>query len=62
VRAARKCSGICCDRPTLTRHLALLWASSTLPAEEPNRNARFGLLGPAKADPKQREDFLIEWP
>ena len=42
--------------------LALLWAASALSAEEPNRNVRFGLPSPAKADPRQREDYLIERP
>ena len=52
---------------TLLRRLALpllallLIAASSL-AEEPNRNVRFGLPSPAKADPKQREDYLIERP
>jgi endonuclease G, mitochondrial len=40
--------------------LTLFWAASALSAEEPNHNVRFGLPSPAKADPKQREDFLIE--
>jgi len=42
--------------------LALFLAASALTAEEPNRNVRFGLPSPAKADPKQREDYLIERP
>src|SRR6478735_2877977 len=42
--------------------LALFLAASALSAEEPNRNVRFGLPSPAKADPKQREDYLIERP
>ena len=42
--------------------LALLWAASALSAQQPNRNVRFGLPSPAKADPKQREDYLIERP
>ncbi|HKB38088.1 MAG TPA: hypothetical protein VKD72_16700 [Gemmataceae bacterium] len=48
--------------PTLTRCLvlpllALLLAAAPVAAEEPNRNVRFGLPTPAKADPKQREDY-----
>jgi endonuclease G len=31
-------------------------------AEEPSPNVRFGLPSPAKADPKQRDDYLIERP
>src|SRR5438132_8020381 len=42
--------------------LALLWAASALSAQQPNRNVRFGLPSPAKADPRQREDYLIERP
>ena len=47
---------------TLTRRrflplLALLLSAASLSAEEPNRNVRFGLPTPAKADPKQREDY-----
>ena len=42
--------------------LALLLAALPLVAQEPNRNIRFGLPSPAKADPKQREDYLIERP
>jgi endonuclease G len=39
--------------------LALLLAAA-LPAEDkPNRNVPFGLPSPAKADPAQREDYLI---
>lgn len=34
-----------------------LWSS-----EEPNRNIRFGMPSPAKADPEQREDYLITRP
>lgn len=53
--------------PTLTNRaglLALLFALviSPLSAQEPNRNIRFGLPSPAKADPAQREDYLIERP
>ena len=42
--------------------LALLLAVWPLAAQEPNRNARFGLPSPAKADPRQREDYLIARP
>ena len=43
--------------------LALLWAVPHLHAQAgANRNVRFGLPSPAKADPKQREDYLIERP
>jgi endonuclease G len=44
--------------------LALLLALTPLSAAEPtpNPNVRFGLPSPAKADPKQREDYLIERP
>ncbi len=31
-------------------------------AQEPSRNIRFGLPSPAKADPKQREDYLMQRP
>ena len=37
--------------------LAPLWS-----AEELNRNIRFGMPSPAKADPEQREDYLIARP
>jgi len=42
--------------------LALLLAVTPLAAEEPNRNVLFGLPSPAKADPKPREDYLLERP
>jgi endonuclease G len=44
--------------------LALLLAAGPLTAQEPapNPNVRFGLPSPAKADPQQREDYLIERP
>jgi endonuclease G len=42
--------------------LALLLAVTPLAAAEPSPNVRFGLPSPAKADPKQREDYLIERP
>jgi endonuclease G len=42
--------------------LALFLAAAPLAAQEPNRNVRFGMPSPAKADPRQREDYLIERP
>jgi endonuclease G len=44
--------------------LALLPAIAPLTAQEqePSPNVRFGLPSPAKADPQQREDYLIERP
>jgi endonuclease G len=42
--------------------LALLLAVTPLAAAEPSPNVRFGLPSPARADPKQREDYLIERP
>jgi endonuclease G len=42
--------------------LALLLAAAPAVAQGANRNVRFGLPSPAKADPKQREDYLIERP
>jgi endonuclease G len=36
--------------------------SSADSSAEPGPNVRFGLPSPAKADPKQREDYLIERP
>ena len=42
--------------------LALLLAVPPLAAQEPNPNVRFGLPSPAKADPRQREDYLIPRP
>jgi endonuclease G len=41
--------------------LALLFAAP-LTAQEANRNVRFGLPGPAKAEPSSREAFLIARP
>ncbi len=38
--------------------LALLLAAWPLAAQQPNRNVRFGLPSSAKADPRQREDYL----
>jgi endonuclease G len=47
----------------LTRTLlGFLLAAGPLAAQETNRNARFGLPSPAKADPEQRENFLIARP
>ncbi len=43
--------------------LALLFAVPPALADEPNRNIRFGMPGPAKADPEaSREAFLIARP
>src|SRR3954471_5344037 len=42
--------------------LALLLAALPLAAQGPNPNVRFGLPSPAKPDPRQREDYLIERP
>jgi len=49
--------------------LALVLAAGCAPpgappsqGQEPDRNVRFGLPSPAKADPAQREDYLIERP
>ena len=42
--------------------LALLLAAPPLAAQKPDRHAPFGLPSPAKADPKQREDYLIARP
>ena len=42
--------------------LALLMAAAPLAAQESNRNVRFGQPGDATADPKQRENYLIERP
>ncbi|HZY85362.1 MAG TPA: DNA/RNA non-specific endonuclease [Gemmataceae bacterium] len=52
---------------TLTRRfalplLALLLTAAALAAQGPDRNVRFGLPGPAKADPGQREAYLIARP
>ena len=38
----------------------LLAAFTPLVAQDANRNIRFGMPGPAAADPKQRETFLVE--
>jgi endonuclease G len=46
-------------KPFLTPLLALLLAWAPLAADQPNRHVRFGMPSPAKADPKQREDYLI---
>jgi endonuclease G len=46
----------------LTPLLALLLAAPPLAAQKPDRHAPFGLPSPAKADPKQREDYLIARP
>lgn len=42
--------------------VAFLGACSSPPARELNRNVRFGMPSPAKADPEQREDYLITRP
>jgi hypothetical protein len=42
--------------------LALLLAAAPLAAREANRNVRFGLPVPAKAEPPSREAFLIARP
>jgi endonuclease G len=42
--------------------LALFLAAAPLAAQQPDRNVRFGMPSPAKADPRQREDYLIERP
>src|SRR5262249_54399410 len=42
--------------------LALLLAAAPPAAQEANRNVRFGMPSPAKADPKQREDYLVVRP
>jgi endonuclease G len=51
-------------RPLPRTFLALLLSVAPLAAQEPalGPNVRFGLPSPAKADPKQREDYLIERP
>jgi endonuclease G len=51
----------------IAKHLAfslllLLICFKPLRAEEPSPNVRFGLPSPAKADLKQRDDYLIERP
>ncbi len=50
--------------PTLTNRAGLLalflaLVAAPLAAQEPNRNVRFGLPSPAKADPAQREDSRL---
>ncbi|HKI36705.1 MAG TPA: DNA/RNA non-specific endonuclease [Gemmataceae bacterium] len=52
---------------TVTKHLclsllALFLTLAPLNAAEPSPNVRFGMPSPAKADTKQREDYLIERP
>jgi hypothetical protein len=51
---------------TVKRHVLFLlgWLLTcpVLPAQEPNRNILFGMPSPAKADPEQREDYLIARP
>jgi endonuclease G len=42
--------------------LAVLLLTALLAAQDPKRNVRFGMPSPAKADPRQREDYLIERP
>jgi len=49
-------------RRLVLRLLVLFLLVPPLAGQEPNRNVRFGLPSPAKADPKQREDYLIERP
>jgi hypothetical protein len=39
--------------------LVLLLAVAPASAQGPNRNVRFGMPGPAKADPESREAYLI---
>jgi hypothetical protein len=46
--------------PALKRTAPLL--APTLAAQEANRNVRFGLPGPAKAEPSSREAFLVARP
>jgi endonuclease G len=41
---------------------AVLAGAAPPVAEKPNPNAPFGLPSPAKADPRQREDYLIDRP
>jgi endonuclease G len=50
------------DLKRLTVLLLALLLASPLAAQEANRNARFGLPGPAKADPSSREAYLIARP
>ena len=42
--------------------LVLLLAVSPASAREPNRNVRFGMPAPAKADPESREAYLLARP
>jgi endonuclease G len=42
--------------------LALLAFSPRLSADEPDRNVLFGMPSPGKADPEQRDDYLITRP
>ncbi len=46
----------------LTAPLLALLVAAPLAAQEPNRNAPFGLPGPAKPEPSSREAFLIARP
>ena len=39
-----------------------LFFVAPLAAAEPNPNVRFGTPSPARADPRQREDYLIARP
>jgi endonuclease G len=52
---------------TLAKHLswpllAILITVTPLFAQEPRPNVRFGMPSPARADPRQREDYLLERP
>src|SRR5262249_47894284 len=42
--------------------LLALFLVASVRADEPNRNVRFGMPSAAKADSKEREDYLIERP
>jgi hypothetical protein len=42
--------------------VALFFAVAPLAAQEANRNVRFALPGPAKADPESRESYVIARP
>ena len=46
----------------LAAPLLALLVAAPLTAQEPNRNARFGLPGPARAEPSGREAYLIARP
>jgi endonuclease G, mitochondrial len=46
----------------LAAPLLALLVAAPLAAQEVNRNIRFGLPGPAKAEPSSREAFLIARP